>query len=839
MNDDPFKRPETRSRELKPAQATIDGDPSAALLRQSAAAAVEQGTPSEPSLPGEVSAIASRYTILGLLGSGGMGNVYKVLDTELDEVVALKTLHASLRDNELALKRFRREVKLARRVTHPNVARTYDLGTDTHTPYLTMEFVEGETLHAAMRCRTQQGEAPFQALEALELAVEIARGLKAAHAAGVVHRDLKPANIMLTRERRVVVTDFGIARGGAQVSESITALDGLIGTPHYMSPEQVEGRSTIDHRADLYALGVMLYEALSGQPPFEGEGPVALALARLLHPAPSLERLGVAPPIAKVVATLLEREASSRYQSASELLEALAPLACALRERAPLPTAPTPIAISHRALTASQRERAALERDATMTRVAVFPLTTSEGTEEAAYLAEGFSEELVGELSMAKGLRVKPLSAIKARLLDRSSSSEPLRLGEELDVDVVVTGKVRAQGERLRIRLALLSVREGFQIWGEKLTCSPAELFVAAERAAESLAAALTSPVEEPERRPEPLTDPVAVDAYMKGRYALQMAWFDGVDEAEQRFATALQRVPEHPTLLTAMATTMARQVFFAPQRASSLLLQAKTYARRGEELAPRWPEPHYALAMIAFAEADFGATITHCQRALELSPDHIEAHDLLGRVLAEIGPLEEARFHLERALKLNDTLHRSAWDLVRVYALLGRWDKLDATFEKTRGATVAHNANEAFLFRLHCWRGRDPGEFEANFIEEESDPRFGFMAETARALIAHGRLSPPQLQALQSKAQAIAPGSQQLLIHLQLIAEFALISEELEVAYLTLEWALDEGLRDLMWLQHNALFEPIRHEQRFKALLGRAHETLSPARASLTPHPH
>ena len=198
-----------------------------------------------------------------------MGSVFKVRDIALDEIIALKTLHPDLSRDERALARFRREVKLARRVTHPNVARTYDLGTDEAIPYLTMEFIEGDPLGIHV---VRHG--PLRLAQILELATHIARGLGAAHAAGVVHRDLKPPNIMVSAKGRVVLTDFGIARA-AQSSSAMTSsgLDGLVGTPMYMAPEQVRGHEDIDHRADLYALGVILYELLAGRPSLRGRRP--------------------------------------------------------------------------------------------------------------------------------------------------------------------------------------------------------------------------------------------------------------------------------------------------------------------------------------------------------------------------------------------------------------------------------------------------------------------------------------------------------------------------------------------------------------------------------------
>lgn len=788
-------------------------------------------TPSRPisssMTPDGAGHIASRYEILGLLGSGGMGNVYKVRDMELDEVVALKTLHASLRENDQALKRFRREVKLARLVTHPNVARTFDLGTDAQTPYLTMEFVEGDTLYSYIH-RNRRQHIIIEPLKAIEITCEIARGLEAAHLAGVIHRDLKPANVMITRDERIVITDFGIARISSG-SDAITALDGMVGTPLYMSPEQVEGSSDIDHRTDLYALGVMLYEMLTNTSPFEGDTPVALALARILHTAPSLAHAGLPHGLAEIVASMLERDPALRYPDAGALISALSQVAHELSgDSHPL--------LHHTPPPGSSHHTASPQQSTKHRTVAIFPLSHSD-SEQDTYLTEGFAEEIVGELSMAPNIRVKPLSAVKT-LLAETAERDPLRLGARLGVDVVVTGSLREQGDKLRIRLSMLSVREGFQIWGEKFMAPASDLFITAEDAAEALAGALTSQVEE-ERRPEALTDPVAVDAYMRGRYLLQLKWFEDISEALDMFRAAQKRVPDDPRVLTGLATAMARQVFFEPAQARVLLQQARQYARRASDLVPRWPEPHYAMAMIAYAEGDYTHTIIGCQRALTLSPDHIEAHDLLGRVLAEVGPLDESSYHLNQALTLNESLYRAWWDLMRVLALQQRWDEVDDMLTRSTHIPVHHNANQSFLFRLHCWRGQSARSFQANFVEEDLDPRFGIVFDTVRQIVQDGELSEEYIHSMQTMARHIPSGSQHIKIFLQLNTEFALLSGHDDLAYRAIESAMNEGLRDLMWLEHLPLMDHLRQEPRFTALLERARQTLSPVRATLTPHSH
>ncbi|MSP62343.1 MAG: serine/threonine protein kinase, partial [Myxococcales bacterium] len=248
-----------------------------------------------------------------------MGSVYRVRDRELDEVVALKMLRRDVLELPGMLERFRREVKLARRVTHHNVARTYDIGMHEGEKFLTMELVEGQSLGAQFG---EQG--PMAAARLAALGCAICAGLEAAHAAGVVHRDLKPDNVMVARDGRVVITDFGIACACDASAPARTL--GAIGTPAYMAPEQVESDEPIDARADLYALGVVLYELATGDLPWHGRSAFTLAAARLASPPPDprAKRPDLPAGLAGVILRCMARKPEDRHSSAAEVASALA-----------------------------------------------------------------------------------------------------------------------------------------------------------------------------------------------------------------------------------------------------------------------------------------------------------------------------------------------------------------------------------------------------------------------------------------------------------------------------------------------------------------------------------
>src|SRR4051812_34755973 len=267
--------------------------------------------------------LAGRYEILGLVGVGGMGSVYRVRDLELEEVVALKVLRRDLNLTPDLLDGFKLEVKLARRVTHRNVARVFDIGEHEGERFLTMELIDGEPLSAAL---AKGGPLPI--LRGMEIAAGVAAGLAGAHAVGVVHRDLKPDNVLLATDGRVVVTDFGIARALADAGGAVKAGD-LVGTPAYMSPEQVEGLADIDGRADIYALGTLLYELVTGTRTWPGDSAYSVASARLVSPPPDprAKRPSLPIPHAEFILRCMARRREDRYASALDVISEIERLA--------------------------------------------------------------------------------------------------------------------------------------------------------------------------------------------------------------------------------------------------------------------------------------------------------------------------------------------------------------------------------------------------------------------------------------------------------------------------------------------------------------------------------
>ncbi|MGM0556287.1 MAG: protein kinase domain-containing protein [Myxococcota bacterium] len=795
-------------------------DPDAPTLRMddsSPSPSTPSGAASSTELEG-AELLAERYELLGLVGRGGMGNVYRARDLELDEIVALKTLERGLMDNERAVAQFRREVKLARRVTHQNVARTYDIGSEGDILFLTMEYVEGRPMSELLR-----EEAPVEPREGLEIVEQICDGLQAAHDAEVLHRDLKPQNVMLRPDGRALLTDFGIARAARRGETQFTVADGPVGTPAYMAPEQVEGKRDLDGRIDIYALGVMMFEMLTGKLPWTGETVMAMALARVLNEPPRLDEHGEYPKaLTELVWKAMARHRDERFASVENLREAMRTIDKQCKTVAPTRRLPpsadgTP--------TMSGRVR---RETSNLSAVAVLPFR-NRGESEDAYLAEGFTEELIDELSMFDRLRLRPLGAVTQYA---TQTPDPGQVGRDLDVNVVVDGSLRKVGGRLRIRVSVTSVSDGFQIWSGKFTGEPSGLFELTEQAAEAVADALTS-----ERADERLSQPhdtVAIDLYMRGRYEMHRGWHINMETPISLFERALQRAPKDARILTGLATARARKAFMNPGESARHLREAREVALEAIESAPDWADPYFALAMVEFNAEKFGPAVQNCLAALRYQEEFADAHDLLGRILSETGPLDRAAYHLERAMVLNPSLHRARWDLARVYAFQGEWEKSDISLGEPPDEFEGSVAHFLVRTRLDTWRDT-PMWMEEDIPDLPDVPVFFDAVSVNRRMLDGEEMTMEDFEILWRRAERVEADGRRKALSFQVATEFACLNELRDEAYKALRAAIGAGLNDHMWISHCPALELIRGEREFSKLEARLAGRVDAARRALT----
>lgn len=748
--------------------------------------------------PATTELVNGRYRIVRFIGGGGMGRVYEALDTELDERVALKVLRAGL--SEEALERFRREVKLTRRIQHRNVARMFDIGEYKGEKFLTMELVDGEPLSREI------GETPMPWARLEGLAQQICAGLAAAHAAGVIHRDLKPDNVLVERgTERAVLTDFGIARSGDD--PGVTQVGAVVGTPRYMAPEQLNCRD-IDARADLFSLGVMLFELATGLRPWPGDNPIAIAVAQATTSPRTIDTSTGSIPayFAAIVSACLQLEASDRPQSAGEIGAAIA-------ERRP-PVTPrgnvTRIAASA-AEAATPRKVVPHEPAAATlaepTSIAVLPLTCAPGDE---YLADGVLDDLTDTLSTTPGLRVRPAGVVR-----QASAPDAREIGQRLVVDHVISGSLRRTPTGLRISTRLISVADGFQIWANKTDCAEAEVLSVSDELARGIAAALSSRATS-NTKP---TDPRAVDLYLRARAELRRFWGSHAEVAAQLLAQAVEIAPTSAPILGAYAYACVQT--WVMRGEPDLVARAESALSRG--LAGGHGEAYLASAQFQFNRGHQELAAADLGRALARAPMSAQTHELAGKILVEIDGAEVARRHYETARGLDPGRAQIIdADLARIDALEGKWDDCErklVTLCADPDPSIQQLGQVAKL-RLRAWRAAPAEMIEASkAMFARASNAVASIFDVVGKVQQGGVLDPAMWKTL--LAQRPGPGSpvRQYTMRLQIFTELALVIDDRDRAFEALEATIAMGLTDLTWLNACPLMEKIREDRRFSPL--------------------
>lgn len=606
---------------------------------------------------------ADRYRIEGLLGRGGMGAVYAVFDEQLGERVALKVLSERLALHEQALARFQREVRLARRVTSAHVARTHDIGVHDGVHYLTMELIDGESLTERLG-----REGALSIAEAVRIAKALASGLATAHEAGVLHRDLKPANVMLDADGRVVITDFGIARPAAE-SDDVQTI-GFIGTPRYMAPEVVEG-SPFDHRSDLYALGIIVYEMLTGK---------RYRLTELGDEDPTRTdtvqaAMDTAAPtgLEMLVRSLLKLVPAARPSSAREVANTLAELTAG-SSVVPVRSAPLP------------RGR----------RVLVVPFK-ARGGDEASELAEVLSEELVDVLARNAGFQV---------LAHRSSDDDATAAGARAGVDYVVGGTVTRRGSAVRISVRLTETTTGQQLYSDRFDAAVTDVFDLQDRIAKRIGEALRVEVMLVARRGS--ADAEAVEHYLRGRRKHRSPSAPrggGIEDFEAAIACA----PDFGVAVAAHAISATRRwwVDGASPLGSAHRRAAEQSVQRALAVAPDLAETHLARGLSAAHRGEYVAAVEALTRALDIAPTCALAQDYLGQLECEAGRGENGSKRIALAHALDASVLAGQALVARWHAFSGRVEEGLALLDALDVEQGMPSVNRTQIrMRIAAWRG-------------------------------------------------------------------------------------------------------------------------------------
>ena len=748
-----------------------------------------------------VQLVADRYAIENLVGRGGMGSVYRAHDRELDEIVALKVLRRELLESPAMVEQFRSEVRLARRVAHPNVARTHDIGQHGVDRFMTMEFVDGESLAVCIA-----RERRIDAVRAVSIARSVAAGLAAAHRAGVIHRDLKPENILLGRQGRVVITDFGIACMLADPRRPGRATD-IVGTPLYMAPEQVRAPEVVDERTDLYALGAVVYEMLTGKPPWR-DGSL---LERLAGEPPDPRTLYPAIPVLLAELTLrcLHHDPAERYAAADELLDALdAAAAQGLPDRATLPpreesrSLPTPL------LYASPSGHPLPARDKT---VAVLPLENA-GDPGDDYLADELTEEVIDLLSVSPHLRVRPYPVSAAH---RGGAPDAARVGEALDVQVLIHGSVRRVEQRLVLTARITTTADGFQLWARRFECPVTRVLNLAGEVARAIMQRLSLDEHVRAGRRFETGRADALELFLRGRAALRNVWPSQVDVAVDLLDRAQGLAPADPVVAATAALARTRRWFWSgsPEDAA----RARAAAERAAALAPDSAEASLALAGVVFMSNQHEAALRHLADALARSPSQAGARELLGRILLELGRTDDALCQLQAAAKLDPRLSQPV-EMARALALGGQWDEVEAMLDQWENEPEEVSAKAIVCARLALWSDRPRALLRrAPPLHRVSTLGQRYVSVVTELLHPDARFVPRHRVALEGYLEEIQDSLRfTVLIH-QLVAEVCGRFGDRVGAETHVTSAVDAGLVDLGWLQLCPALESVRCESWFE----------------------
>jgi len=700
----------------------------------------------------------SHYKISEKLGEGGMGIVYKAEDLKLGRTVAIKFLPSSLSSSEDSKARFMREAKSAAALNHPNVLGIYEIDEEDSSLFLVMEYVDGETLKTYIPKVTQGTGVPV--IQAMNWIEQIAQGLKAAHNMNIIHRDIKTENIMINKENRLKIMDFGLAKLKNNVG--ITKTGTSLGTLSYMAPEQALGQPS-DNRSDIWSLGVVFYEILTGELPFKSEHEAGLfyVIANEAPAAPNLLNKKIPHQVDALVLKMLEKYPDKRFQSADELLNSLEDVKKDIQSAS-----------------AIEKEKA----------IVVLPFDNISPDKDSDYFADGLTEELIANLSRLKNIRLVPRTT---SMRYKGTSKDIKTIGREVGTRYILAGSVRKYQENLRITAELIDVDNDAQLWAETFKGKLADIFDIQERVSKEIVDALRlklSPNEKVVLEKRSTLNAEAFDLYLRARdflyrmtkanihFAIQL--FQRAIEVDQRYASAYAGLSE--------AYAYLYQYF---ERNKTLLDKAIEASLKALMYDSSLSEAYAALALAHYNRSSLGEATTAGEKAVELDPNNFTGIWILGRIYHNTDKDKDAVKLYKRVIELNPDFYSAYIDLCAAYERLGENDEYRIILEKSAEAFPRYLAQHPDDARAHI-----------------------FMATT---LVQLGRIEEAKIKS----ARALELSPDDALMQYNGACFYARLNEK-KTALDLLGKAIKTGWENYEWMKRDPDLDLIRHESEYLKLI-------------------
>ncbi len=732
----------------------------------------------------------SHYRITEKLGEGGMGVVYKAEDLRLQRSVALKFLPLNSLGNEEAKARFLREARAAAALQHPNICTVHEIDEADGRMFIAMAYLEGDDLTKGI----ERGRLSVERL--LDIAMQVARGLQEAHSKGVVHRDIKPANIMDTTTGQAVLMDFGLAQLASAASK-LSREGTRVGTSLYMSPEQTTGEK-LDHRTDIWALGVVLYEMVTGQTPFQGHYEQAI-LYSILHeepPAITALRTNIAPELERIVNKCLAKRAQERYQTVSDLLADLSAL--------------------KRGTESGAGTRPSSGAKNTRPSIAVLPFENRSRGDENEYFSDGISEDITSALGKVERLQVAPRSMA---FQFKGKRPTPREVGAALNVGHVLEGSVRRSGNRVRINVELIAIEEGYQVWSERYDRVMEDVFEIQDEISQAIVEKLKVKLVRREKELIAKRHTENLQAYnlcLRGRYYWYKRTAEAFEKAMGFYEQALAEDPDYALAHSGLADCYNSLGFYGVLPPSEARLRAEAAASKALEVDAGLAAAHVSMGAVeSLYHWNWAAGERAFRRAIELDSSYPVAHMWYSAfVLAPLGRLDEAYSEWKRAAELDPVTPIVNAGPGVILFLQRQYDQAIEELKKTLELDSNYFWAHIILGMAHVHKGEHDkaiAAFGRGNVPQYRDGHLGYayavsgQPEKARKLI-------EELQAA-SQPEHLAP------YHLAMIY-FGL--GEKDKAFDWLDKACEQRSTQLLWIKTLPELDSVRSDPRFQDILRR-----------------